>query len=104
MTVATEGPAATPAALPVAAQNGKREGATLDPDTDTASSGAVGLRSTAAAAAEAPVTGTDAATAVAEAAEPGANSAEAAAARGAAITPARVATATRRSTHQQKSL
>jgi hypothetical protein len=81
MTVATEGPAAAPAVQPVAAQNGKREGATLDPDTDTASSGAVGRRSTAAAAAEAPVTGTEAATAVAEAAEPGAISAEADGAR-----------------------
>ncbi len=93
-----------PAVQPAAVRIGKREGATLVPDTDTASSGAVGSRTTAAAAAEAPVTGTEAATAVAEAAEPGAISAEAAVARGAAVMPASVATATRWCIHQHVSL
>ncbi len=92
-TVATEGPAAVPDVQPVAVRTGKREGAT--PDTDTAISGAVGRRITVAAA-EMLATGTEAATA--EAAVPGATSAEVDAARGAAraaTMPARAATATR---------
>ncbi len=81
-------------AQPAAVRTGKREGAT--PDTGTDILGAVGCRTTAAAAAEMPATGTEAATA--EVAVPGATSAEvdaALAAARAATIPARAATATR---------
>jgi hypothetical protein len=86
--------AEVPDAQQAAARTGKRGGATPVTDTDTATSDAAGSHTTAAAAAEAPVTGTE------EAEVPGVTLAEVDAARSAAraaTMPARVDTGTRRS-------